>query len=385
MNLRALEQILWARSFEKEAGFLCLWRKFAEEQDEVPPEDAALSEENIDEAVKEFGSWEHYPEESEEESVSDKENLLAYDKGINEKFEKALKDKGILIPFLSNKEKLEKQDANTPGKYEVRQSYQPKTMLGAGKFGRVFQCIFKGAPAAVKIYQYKGDATNDIGVLQQISSIYASLPEHVRRHLPHIYAMGDLVNIGKNDYKYIVMEKMHKLPLQIMEEIYTPQELTDGQYKDLLYRFENSFYGNAHDFNFHTSKKMGDWILGYFYKYVTPKNFSKLPPNLDLQEATVSHIVNDFLASVQGQLVNRELFSKVIGASLREVLSETQYFPASSERSNTDYTGKGLQSLLNALNYLKKFRILYEDMHSANIMLGDDGYLKVSDFGCFDY
>ena len=109
--------------------------------------------------------------------------------------------------------------------------YNPNTkkneysaLLGAGKFGQVFQAVYQGKQVAVKIIPhnkiwsgYSGGGEEEVGRWKAILQIADSMPPNLKKHLPKIY---NFIFDETSNSDIIIMEQLAPLPTNLAEKIF---------------------------------------------------------------------------------------------------------------------------------------------------------------------
>lgn len=287
------------------------------------------------------------------------------------------------------------------------------SFLGEGVFGVVFRGAYNGKDSAIKIvpYGYEEDSS-EIDVWNKMLKIKDSMPEEYRKHIPDIYALGksSIMNEYNEEMKYcyIIMEVLKPLDSQTRNIISgfayafpkdTPDEseiLKDNDYLVWLAKLCAQVFTAT---QVGMSVGMQNIDLSKVYKII----FDNLK---DINEANINNVATmivEYFNSLYKEMFKKNISSKKINEIIKAISMRIigsyslRRMPNSyytSEQISSGYYTKDLlpywnqhprvTSFLKMLNYLKdKHNIEWSDVHSNNIMIGNDDNLKLIDLGYF--
>lgn len=332
----------------------------------VPPTE--MSEDDIAEAEKEFGTNPIAEDEyaGNISPVPDSDILATKERlAIN-----SLKDKGIIPVVAGNKD-----------------------ILGKGSFGKVFRVIYNGKPAIAKIAFDVDDPravglNEDIAVWKKILALKQQMPENLKKHLPEIYLLdegtiqlGKFYNYKKEHYQLIVMEELTPLNKSlsgIMREGRHSMSSFSSTLEDFVSNFNEFLH---HEYN------LPPISIGKLSKLISDNNISSTATATDVGRALIIHMANLYpsLSDQQFLDIKKQIFYLLDNDDKLSDIGKMS-FPAeggdpatnSGFRPTEEFSG-----LFEMLMWLKEHGVIWRDIRPANVMIGKDGNVKVTDVGAF--
>jgi hypothetical protein len=290
--------------------------------------------------------------------------------------------------------------------FKIVSSGEEKPLLGRGSYGSVFQGVYKGKLAAIKIIL---NSNGEVENWQKILQITQSFPENLKKHFPVIYHLNKgVLKKEKNQYVFginyeiIIMEKLFKLPKDIYlnmddnpmidkskmikdlfkddDYLYTVSSLiVDGISKNPYFRMDmRNFQLNTNEiFKLLSSQKLDD--KSFPSSTIMAENISnfllqKYPFREKYKEKVfpiIKAILNNSIGKVPG--VPRGYY----GITTPKDFHDYEYYsPVWEHRSET-------KELYEALLMLGSAGVKWNDLHVDNLMMGADGTIKFIDAGLF--
>jgi serine/threonine protein kinase len=315
-----------------------------------------------EEAVKEFGSEPISEEEYAEQNI--------YQKKINTHFFE-----------------LRSQIDHLIDKHNIKLiSEGIKDNIGVGAYGIVYSVIYNGKNCAMKVYQseWSDDADIWINIFEKTKN---ASPEF-KKYLPTIY-----LHDKYNGASIMIMEKLRPMPKSIrFVHNHKNCYLSDENIKDIV--LELLAYNDT---------KMLDMKR---YTYIPIQNKDDFFPGEDQIVMVLSKFKNDekvFKLSSVKESINdlyrnhlnknssllsydkKDIMSSVDDAAYG-ILYKVAAFPTSSREIRGRKTNSISPRLIDFFEFLKELTslgITFGDLHSDNIMIGENDHFKIIDVGMF--
>ena len=317
-----------------------------------------------EEAVTEFGS----------EPITEEEY-------IDQNFPPKLPEHDETYKAILQKENFKPLDTGT----------QP-VLAGSGVFGKVFRGIYQGKPAVAKISLDSKDRDDEVDNWRAILQAYKSMPKELQKHIPTVYATkkGSIDDIG---YQFVVMEELKPLSKHLMQTIELTGKTAQQNINRLL-KDENYLYQIAqlilkglrinYEFQHNTALQAitASDIFKMLYElgtlvynsenYIASELSSKLATKYQLDKLTARKIKISIFGSIVNAFGSAKPLPRGLETSRPEHSDYTPYWENIPETQN-------LMKMLKVL--YQSFNISYGDLHYNNIMMGNDGNLKIIDVG----
>ncbi len=269
--------------------------------------------------------------------------------------------------------------------------------LSAGAYGVVFRGIYQGQPAVAKIIVgNQGD--QEIKVWEKILESKDKLSPEFQKHIPQIYALleGEIKDKYADQLRYqmVVMEELKPLNSQISSVVKSKENSNKKEVIKSILKNEEYLWQAALDLSKEANEFFQKEILepGTVLKFLLEYQYQEEEdddiPNLEpLIEKIFQYYQDKF--QIQGREASqlKDLISDYITnyISIYPIYSQ---FPTSEKNLYGDVYFENLpetQSLLATLKMLSEnFGISWKDLHSKNMMLGQDGNLKFIDVGLYE-
>ncbi len=336
-----------------------------------------MSDEDLEAAEEEFGKD---PISDEEYAKKIAPGAIEFEDKVLVELHKLLKQKGITTISTGNEGKL-----------------------GQGSWGTVYAGIYKGKNVAIKSL-ITGDMYGDKewGLYQQdaknwknIEKLRASMPEEVKKHIPEVFLIEDGIikitfSLGiPSEFKYqiIVLELLSKLPkdiAKIMDGYHIAKKsVRDIDLSEMLDEVNDSLI----------SAKLSPISSSIFDKIVLG-DISADRRNSPITTAyqIMQGIRFWFLYKIKDedeidrfhQIFPDEWILAIISEKLTDNdLGETFPYDSEHRRAKKYNPAAEIESLFNALKWLKKHGILWNDVRGENVMMGSDNHIKICDIGGF--
>ncbi len=319
-----------------------------------------MSEEDLDEAISEFGEPPDEEEELLKKTPVPPKLSGVPDEDVKNEVMKMLVGKGI-YPVVAG----------------------DKDVLGSGRLGSVIRVIYNGKPAVAKISIHQGDdgsLNNDIPSWAKILALFPSMPEEVKKHIPEVY----FTDFGSfetgydylDEYDIIVMEELKKIPttlIDVMQGRNLPKHTTQKALRDFIINFNNTL-GVQYGLNVVPVQEFVDSVP---YFYATKDGIAWILLQRIMKDNL--GLGSDKALDIHEDIKEQLLFNKYFEHSLRKKFPRSAHFDGEEEYQGIDE----LESFIAALRWLKGHGVNWGDMHSGNVMLGNDGNLKIMDVGAY--
>jgi serine/threonine protein kinase len=296
--------------------------------------------------------------------------------------------------------------------------------LGSGGHGAVYRCIYKGKSGVSKIQFYPADETREYGEdvkrWEKMLSIWDAAPDFVKKHLPNVLLATEGTfdvntygfNLYKRDYRYgsFNFDKSTEGSFPFKYQIMVMEEL-----KPIPRKLEFSIEGSQWQGN-PESTWLWEEELENFYPEIwnefQKKNIAP-PTKLEILKIiktklgageTVANNLNKFLRSkikeyfsdfdnegmkfyftlhdiVQG--VSRKFLSSIPRWKDEEDKDKKKDDKKTEQKLNpeTNYIPKDVESLWEAIKWLRENGMAADDIIKENIMIDSSGTLKIADLG----
>lgn len=345
--------------------------------DEAAGDVSELYEEDWhEEVVKEFG----------EEPVSEEEYFDENFKYLNNQF-------GEFSDYYNIMEK----EGFKP--YRVSTSASP--FLSSGASGVVFRGIYNGKDAAMKIV-LDNTGHNEIAMWNNIIKIKNAMPGEYSKYIPTIYKTGHgnikskvIGGVGAElEYYFVVMEFLRPLDAKrkdvlfgnirssdvaatllkdedflyeiaksIVNRVYVPEDLKNMLDVNYIFKILLESLGGE---DYYESIEEASKHIAKYIKQITDNNF---------QDYELSSYIDDEVYSI----IDYRLSAKEFPMFYSQFAGELEDYKSWSVNNPELYNFIGM------LNYMhENYGIRWRDVHSGNIMIGNDDNLKLIDVGYFD-
>lgn len=293
---------------------------------------------------------------------------------------------------------------NILDKYKIRiTSTKGKTpRVGAGASASVYDCIYEGKPAVVKLSR-EADA---VQVWEKILSL--KIPEQYASCIPKIYLLAtENLASSKSPYKnveisIIVMEKLKPLPswlynqrlqqhpqkqnyqaaLNLAKNITKSviQSISEPKFNHLLYVLEetkNNIIANEN----HYSLLVYDFLIKhYLNNHIAPDRYETA--NIILMQ--IFKLPKDFELAYPIRI----LIQKYLDIHENKSYFHSNYFDFSQKHNQRETKNlvhnPEFRRISAFMHFLAQHKIYFCDLHSANLMIDQDGNIKIIDTENFD-
>jgi serine/threonine protein kinase len=290
--------------------------------------------------------------------------------------------------------------------------------LGSGAHGTVYRCIYRGKPCVVKLQYYPAYETmeygQDVPRFNKLMGMWDSVPEFVRKHIPHVY-LAEEGSFALKTYGYKLYQSEHTLGTRDIERFrvgdldfpFKYQIIVMEELKKLPRKLQYSIEGSGK-----FDEKETGWIweeeLDNFY----PKIWSELvkhniiPPSRGELSKIIESVSNTDIGKryyiepisirIKGLIINKiqERFSSLNQENIdlyNKLASIIDDFSASIFTSIPRWNGNGqgqnyipkdVEPFWNAIRWLRENGMDAGDIKGDNIMVDSSGVLKIADLGC---
>lgn len=308
--------------------------------------------------------------------------------------------------FDSNNVGFLESQALKQNNFHPIETAQGGTYLNSGYFGSVFRGVYQGRPAVAKLILEKSGLNLDemkfikglgkeVDRWNKVKEFRDHLPDVVRKHLPEVYHTNTGLIQSENgrsfEYEIIVMEELRNLPKQA-------KMIIDA-------------YGKEYNENLNKLLKDEDFI--YKMAELITKNIKSIPELQEISELqsldpvdifsiiydigmivynsnmVIINAIAEFLEKKYQLLPKQTVFIRQsVNKSIFKTFSGERFYRNKSEHDKNynpawEFTPE-TQSLLNALKVLSRdFNLHWADMKSNNLMMGNDGTIKIIDLGLY--
>lgn len=258
--------------------------------------------------------------------------------------------------------------------------------LGEGAQGRVYGVTKNGKLYAVKLVSksHGHGAEEEWKTRNRFASIYTTMPNHVRKHFPKIYDMGEydadenVAEEGNTEYYYYVMEFLQ--PLESRYEKYF-QGAEGGRNNANKYR-DKPHAVNAEEYDIFSTERYGDLRKAYIriltkvattsdhFAKIFTKSGSEVPwssPDDEAYRRILSQIMefaDEVLYQTWSRDLNKALFARMknereLESSINaKLVANYEKKSAAAKKLASKLSNAGLASSKFGPNIIKKFRAL---------------------------
>lgn len=290
--------------------------------------------------------------------------------------------------------------------------------LGSGAHGDVYRCIYNGKPCVVKVQYYPAheirEYGQDVARFNKLMGMWNSLPEFVRRHIPHVYLAKEGSFILKT-YGYKLYQKEHILGATDIERFrnedpnfpFKYQIVVMEELRKLSKRLEASIEGCG---IFNDNEKV--WLWEEELDNLYPKIWSELTRH-DITPPSRGDI-SKIIKSAANNTSPNSIFDMPISSQIKELILDKieEKFPSFNEERQSIYVKlssiidnfsfslsssiprwpseqvvdcyipRDVEHFWNAVKWLRENGMEAGDIKPDNIMIDYSGVLKIADLGC---
>lgn len=271
----------------------------------------------------------------------------------------------------------------------IPSSHSEKGLIGAGAFGEVFEVLYKGKRAALKLSL---DGEGDAQAYNDLLKIQEKIPNFVRRSLPNIYVQKsfDIEDYGKT--YATLMEFLNPPSRSVLKAgwLTRPHKNPDVHYsaRQAYEKFMNEYFVNI--INQHLNKKEADKILNSpEMKAFLKDQYTKITdPDSDIEDIELGDLYDIFKKYV-GQDFATEI-TDMIDERWKENRPKITKFPEGSyddDEIPKNFEDPRIKHLYLSLRWLYKNGFLesWGDVHEENVLMRSNGDLVVADIGMFEF
>lgn len=348
-----------------------------------------------EEAAEEFGS-EPISEDEYLDKVAPKPVLSSKLQGVKT----ARKQEDIVYDLLT--------------KYNVRPvSAGQIDIIGAGCFGFVIRAVYSGKPVVAKIAIAEAGKVISRDVLnwKKILDIKRTMPDNLKKHIPEVYLvveesfdnsgasiLGQLFAMFRYkpgwSFQLIVMEELKPLAGD-MAGVLSGYKISPSTINVRLDHLLSKINSLLVKFNLMpmTADDLHDTIKGIKLRDIsrpgkapTRAGQAVYVTTYDIVNVVMSHVIlTNKLSDVEVARLKRYEFRVLLEDITKEVFDWDEIsFPIDSKDSATHYQSEDTSGLLETVKYLRSNGINWGDLHANNVMLGQDGNIKITDVGHFE-
>lgn len=288
------------------------------------------------------------------------------------------------------------QDVLTENKIEFLAGNNGSPFLGQGSYSTVFEVLYEGKQAVLKITESAEDYNNTI----QISEIGKSAPKEYAKHFLKIFAhfseefdnTGEDANIhDKIRLYFIVCEKLNPANPHIIKKFYSMKQNREDIDPEVIRKaidigFKISDHANADNARDIISKHKNEIVNNILETFMKMVNSVK-----DITEMSLQRMINNILKNYFYDMYAQYFTLRISENLLKFVDTKGIEFPRANYRipgdSTIDFVEQfpEFRSLIGALKYLEGHGIYFEDLAPFNIMERQDQSrtLVLSDVGLF--